>query len=139
VCQQATCTRIRDSVAFFVPRHAPADQPKEAVAVSRTLAAAVLALAVIAIIQARRLNRLRSDMSEQYDNLNAAIDANDQAQTDALDRVAQDVAELKRRADQGTPVEDLRPLIDRIQTSTQRLQGVDPLADFPTAPTEPTG
>lgn len=101
------------------------------VVVAALTAAAVAAGAVYLLH--RRIKTLEVRMSQQYTELSDALSANDQAQTKALNRVAEDVAELKRRADEGAPAEDLRPLIDQVNASTQRLQGVDPDPSFPAA------
>lgn len=96
-----------------------------------TAALVLLAGAVAAIYQ--RILQLEETHMADINDVNAAIDANDQAQTDALNRVAEDVAELQRQVAAGTQTADLQPIVDRLAASTARLQGVDPVPGFPGA------
>lgn len=103
------------------------------------IAAAVAAL-VGAVVANRRITRLKETLVADINDVNTALDANDAAQTDALARVAEDVAELQRRIAEIPEAADLQPVVDRLATSTARLQGVDPVADFPAGaePEQPT-
>lgn len=80
-----------------------------------------------------RLESLMADIND----LGAAMDRNDTAQSEALARVAEDVAELRRKVDEGAQAADLTPIVERLEASTARLQGVDPDPSFPAAPETP--
>jgi hypothetical protein len=98
---------------------------------ARLRGVAVLTAAVVALYQ--RIRQLEEKQMADLNDVNAALDANDQAQTDALNRVAEDVAELQRQVAAGTQTADLQPIVDRLAQSTARLQGVDPVPGFPGA------
>lgn len=105
------------------------------------LATAILAVtalvAVVALYRTgrlkTRLRRLERTMAKNIDDVNAALDQRDQAQTEAINRVAEDVAELRRRLDAGL---DLTPIVERLEAGTAQLQAVDPDPSFP-APVDP--
>ncbi len=107
----------------------------------RTLLALTAVVAIGALVAAavahRRLTNLKECLMADLNDVNAALDANDAAQTEALNRVAEDVAELQRRLAEIPEAADLQPVVDRLAASTARLQGVDPDPSFP-APAEPT-
>ncbi len=75
------------------------------------------------------------NLMSAIDDVNAAIDRNDAAQTEALNRVAEDVAELRRKFDEG---QDLSGIVERLEQSTARLQAVDPDPSFPATPGDDT-
>jgi hypothetical protein len=95
-----------------------------------------------------RIRRMELIHMADINDVNAAIDRNDAAQSGALDRVNADVTDLRTTVDElraqieaGTdPAETaaaLDAIVSRVEASTSRLQGVDPVPDSPApAPTD---